>query len=414
MNLKFSNPIFETTYRRRDGSIINVEISAAKVEIDGRQLVYNAARNITERKHTEDALQKSSRLYQQLVEASMDGYWMFDGNGRLLDVNDTYARKSGYTRDELLDMRISDLEAQMDAVEITDKIQQFMQAGHARFETMHRSKDGTIWPLEASLAFLPQDGGRFFSFMRDISERKKTEQELRERNEGMEQLLKQEVATQTAAAIAHELNQPLLAIAACSDAALRTFESGVIDRELIAQSLILNKEQAMRAGESLRHLFNILHNQAPVAEAFDINLQIQDSLAEFRKKYMPQFREVLKLERKLPLIHASRLHVQIVIINLLRNSIEAMQAASIRTPELTMYTTKDGNMARFTILDNGPGFQVKDMEHIFEAFYTTKPTGIGMGLKISRSLIKSNGGKLWAESTPGRGATFHFTLPLAL
>ncbi|HEU0234273.1 MAG TPA: PAS domain S-box protein [Gallionella sp.] len=419
--LKFSNPIFETMHRRRDGSMINVEISTAKVEIDGQQLVFCAARNITLRKQAENALLKSKDLLRSIVENTPVCIFWKDRNSRYLGCNTQFAKDAGYSSpDELIgktDFEMS-YKDQAELYRTDDKA--VMESGIPKldYEEYLTTPEGKmVWIRTSKVPLRDEDNVviGILGIYKDITEQRKAEQELHERGEKMEQLLKQEIATQTAAAIAHELNQPLLAIAACSDAALRTFESAGIDKEQLSQSLILNKEQAIRAGESLRHLFSVLHDQIPVAEVFDLNLQIQNSLDEFRKRNMLQFHEELKLESELPLVHASRLHIQMVTINLLRNSIEAMQAASIPTSELTMTvrTIKDGNMAQVTILDNGPGLQAREMEHIFDAFYTTKPTGIGMGLKISRSLIKANGGNLWAESTSGRGTAFHFTLPLA-
>lgn len=424
-NLKLTNPIFETIHRRRDGSTINVEVSAAKMEINGRQLVFNAARNITERKHAEDALRKSKDLLQSIVENAPVRIFWKDRASRYLGCNTQFAKDAGCASPvELIGKTDFDLEWRCQAELYHADEKAVMESGIPKldYEEPLMNPDGkVVWGRTSKVPLRDKDNKvtGLLGIYSDITEQKKVEQELRDRNEGIEQLLKQQVATQTAAAIAHELNQPLLAITACSDAALRTFkskcfdESRCIEKEQLSQSLILNKEQAIRAGKSLRHLFSVLHDQVPVAEAFDLNLQIQSSLDEFRKKYMPPFHEARKLERKFPLVQASRLHTQIVMTNLLRNSMEAMQAAHIPTPELTVRTTQDGIMARVTIQDNGPGLEAHDMEHIFDAFYTTKPTGIGMGLKISRSLIKANGGNLWAESTPGQGSAFHFTLPLA-
>lgn len=420
-NLEFSNPVFETIHRCRDGSMINVEISATKVEIDGRQLIYNAARNITERKQAEDALRKSKDLLRSIVENTPLCIFWKDYDLRYLGCNTQFAKDAGYSSpDELVGK--TDFEMgwrdQAELYRADDRVVMGSGIPKLDYEEPLTTPEGKMAWVRTSKVPLRDKNHAVFGILgiyEDITEQRRAEQELRKRSEEMEQLFRQAIATQTAAAIAHELNQPLLAIAACSDAVLRTFDSGVIDKEQLTQSLILNKEQAIRAGESLRHLFSILHDRVPVSEVFDLNLQLKDSFDEFRKKHMPHFRQVLNLESKLPLVHASRLHVQIVIINLLRNGIEAMEMASIPPSEffLTMHTARDGGMARVTIMDNGPGLKASDMEHIFETFYTTKPTGIGMGLNISRSLIRANGGNLWAEPTPGCGTAFHFTLPLA-
>src|SRR3569833_580341 len=133
----------------------------------------------TERRETALALEESAKRYHDVLHTSLDGYLTCDIEGRLYDVNDAYLRKSGYTHAELLKMRLADLEAQMDAASVAEQLRRFMYVGHARLETRHRAKDGTVWPLEISLVFLPQSGGRFFCFMRDITERKRAEESMR-------------------------------------------------------------------------------------------------------------------------------------------------------------------------------------------------------------------------------------------
>lgn len=123
-------------------------------------------------------MEDSANRYHKIIQTSLDGFWMVDMEGRILEVNDTYVDRSGYTREELLLLRVQDLETTMDTPQIGTRLKQLAVAGHAIFETKHRAKDGTLWPLEASAGFLPQEGGRFFSFMRDISERRKAEEEM--------------------------------------------------------------------------------------------------------------------------------------------------------------------------------------------------------------------------------------------
>jgi signal transduction histidine kinase len=118
----------------------------------------------------------------------------------------------------------------------------------------------------------------------------------------------------------------------------------------------------------------------------------------------------------LPQIRANRIHVQKVLLNLLNNGIEAMQAVSVPLPslELLIVTVNRGGFAQMTIQDNGPGIKKENINRLFEPFFTTKSDGIGMGLAISRSLIEENGGQLWFDHQEGRGATFHLTLPVAI
>ena len=123
-------------------------------------------------------MEESANHYHKIIQTSLDGFWMVGMDGRILEVNEAYARRSGYSREELLQLRIQDLEITIENNQVDERLRHLAVAGHAIFETKHRAKDGTIWPLEVSAGFLPQEGGRFFGFMRDISERRRAAEEM--------------------------------------------------------------------------------------------------------------------------------------------------------------------------------------------------------------------------------------------
>lgn len=131
-----------------------------------------------EKKRALQFLEESANRYHKIVQTSLDGFWMVDMEGRILEVNEAYVRRSGYAHEELLRLRIRDLEAMMGDAQIGARLKYLAVAGHASFETKHRAKDGTLWPAEVSAGFLPQEGGRFFGFMRDITERRRAEEEM--------------------------------------------------------------------------------------------------------------------------------------------------------------------------------------------------------------------------------------------
>lgn len=131
-----------------------------------------------ERQRAMELIQENANRYHCIIESSLDGFWMVDLNGRLLEVNDAYMKRSGYSREELLNLRLPDLNKGMDAKQIQDVYRRLQTDGHAFFETKHRAKDGSLWPVEVSSGFLNQEDGRFFSFIRDIGERRKSEEEM--------------------------------------------------------------------------------------------------------------------------------------------------------------------------------------------------------------------------------------------
>ena len=256
---------------------------------------------------------------------------------------------------------------------------------------------------------------RSLGTVQDITSRKILEKEIQEQRNEMDALQKTQIAAQTASAIAHEVNQPLLAIATYSNAALMLLKAGNPDLEKISKAVEASERQALRAGQSIREMILFLNMREFPTETFELNNEITGILAAARAEHELQFQTTLQLEDGLPLIRANRVHVRKVLLNLLHNGIEAMQEAGVPLAAITISvrTIADKNVAQVTIRDNGPGFTDVDIQRLFEPFFTTKAKGIGMGLTISRSLIEANGGQLWVDPQESPGATFHLTLPFS-
>ena len=165
---------FETAHRRKDGSVIQIEVSCCGVEIGGRGYMYASSRDITQRKQIEIGLQR----YKLLIETALDGVWVTDLQGNILDVNNAYSEMSGYTMAELQKMHISQLEAKEQHQDVADHITKLITQGYDRFETRHRRKDGHIIEIEVAATYAAEMQ-QFFVFCRDITERKKAEEALR-------------------------------------------------------------------------------------------------------------------------------------------------------------------------------------------------------------------------------------------
>jgi PAS domain S-box-containing protein len=174
---------FETRHRHRDGSIRDVQVSARLVRLRDRKYLATIWRDITAKKQAEAALRERDATYRAAIESSADGFWIADLDGRLLEANEAYVKRSGYERAELLTKRVSDLEARETPAEIAARIQRVVAGGANRFESLHRAKDGTIWPVELTVAHWPIAGGRMFAFIRDVTRRQRSEALLRVRLE---------------------------------------------------------------------------------------------------------------------------------------------------------------------------------------------------------------------------------------
>jgi C4-dicarboxylate-specific signal transduction histidine kinase len=217
------------------------------------------------------------------------------------------------------------------------------------------------------------------------------------------------------ASIAHELNQPLGAVVNNASACLRWLAGQAPNLEEARQSAALIIADGHRAGEIISGIRALVNKAPPQKDWLDINETITEVIALARSE--AQKNRVLlqtQLSSDLPLILGDRIQLQQVILNLIINAIEAMSGVGENPRELLVGSAKDESQGVLVaVRDSGPGLDPKNLDHIFTAFYTTKPQGMGMGLAISRSIIEAHGGRLWATANDGPGATFQFTLQVS-
>ncbi len=174
---------FEWEHQQLHGKPFAADVLLTRMEVDGQVSMQATVRDITERKRAESMLRASEERHRLILGTAMDGFWLVDTQGHLLEVNEAYCRMSGYSEQELLTMSISDLEATELPVETASHIQKVVSEGEDRFESVHRRKDGSTFNVEVSCQFKPIEGGRIVGFMRNITARKKTEENLRESEE---------------------------------------------------------------------------------------------------------------------------------------------------------------------------------------------------------------------------------------
>jgi PAS domain S-box-containing protein len=255
---------------------------------------------------------------------------------------------------------------------------------------------------------------------RDITERKRAEAEAcendrRYREMQMELAHANRVATmgQFTASIAHEVNQPIAAMVTNAEAALRWLRAGSSHQEKVQQSLTSIVEDGTRAGEVINRIRALIKKAPPRKDRLEINGVILEIIDLTRSEAMKYGISVLtELAVHLPVVEADRVQLQQVLLNLIVNSLEAMGAANEGPRELLIRTgIIESSGVLVAVQDSGPGLEAAMLERVFESFYTTKPTGLGLGLSICRSIIEAHGGRLWASTNQQRGTTFQFTLP---
>jgi two-component system, LuxR family, sensor kinase FixL len=419
-------PLVETTLHRLDGSQREIEVSAAPVTFHGRPAVQAIYRDIGERKRTEQALRVARERLQFLLAST--AIVIYSGKARgdygTSFMSDT-RRLTGYEAQRFIDEPRFWVE-RIHAEDLPRVVQamQAVQMGAERFELEYRflCADGQYrWMHDAAQAVRNEAGEveEIAGYWHDVSERKRTEQQLHAQQAQAEIMQEQLVVSHTVAAIAHEMNQPLNAIASYNEAALRLLQAGNAQPEKLLRVLESSVQQAQRAGRTMRDLLATLETRAAAPEPIDLVVCVRLAIEAFAAEADAAPRVQLDAPPLLPRAQAAAVQVQKVLLNLLRNGAEAMHAAGTQHQRLTVSVraaAADG-LLQVSVRDAGTGVAAHLAGEIFQPLFTTKARGTGMGLAISRSLIEAQGGKLWLEGAGEQpdapGACFHFTLPIA-
>ena len=361
-----------------------------------------------------DLAEREAKI-RRLVDANIVGIFLWDFEGRILEANDAFLRMIGYDREDLAAGRIrwTDLtplewlerDAQsLSEVKITGRLQPF--------EKEYFRKDGSRVPVLIGVAVFEEGGNEGVAFVLDLTDRKQAEAEAREMQ--MELAHANRIATvgQLTTSIAHEINQPIGATVTNAQAALRWLRAEPPNLQALGRALDRIVQDGNRAGSIIHQIRALIKKAPPRTESLAINDAILEIIAVTRSEVTKQGITLrTQLAQGLPDIEGDRVQLQQVVLNLILNAIEAMSQTSDGTRDLFISSAPDGaDGVQVTVRDSGPGFDPGILERVFEPFYSTKPTGLGMGLSICRSIINAHGGRLWAEVNEPHGAIFRFTV----
>ena len=382
-------------------------------------------KEVADRKHAEEGLRSSEEKHRVIVEAANDAVVSMDESGAILLANPATRRIFGYDSAEMVGKPMTMLMPEMMRKLHENGFKRYLDTGKRHLnwqgvEVTAQRKDGQEFPVEVSFGELTSDGHKVFTgFIRDISERKQAEDQLRasERNLQMTQAELARVSRLTtmgelAASIAHEVNQPLTAVINNASACLRLLANRSLEPEVLRRALEGVVADGTRASAVLARIRAFIKKEPAEKSELDINEVIQEVLAlAGRELYENRVLPDRQLNTDLPTVLADRVQLQQVLLNLIMNGVEAMAAVTDRPRLLGVQSrTDESGDVLIAVSDSGTGVG-SELDRVFNPFFTTKENGMGMGLSISRSLVESHGGRLWAAPNSPYGAVFSFTLP---
>ena len=373
---------------------------------------------ITQRMSTEEVLRKQRDYTSAVLDIVSALVVVLDNKGRIVSFNRACEKTTGYNFDEVRGKTVWDLFVPPEEVDAVKNVfyKLFITQHLNHFENHWLIRSGEKRLLAWNGVVLKRQGPVDYIIGTgiDITEQRRAEELERQRMLELAHVSRLSTMGEMATEIAHELNQPLTAIASYSDTCIRLMNSLNFQSADLHEALSEIAGQSERAGEMIRRLRSFARKETPEQLPLDINALVQGMVrltnVEARWNHV-EF--VLNLGDSLPQVAADKVLIEQVIINLIRNAIDAMGDHQCETRRLTIRSiVNKQDFLEVSIEDTGPGLSYDVLTKIFQPFYTTKSTGMGMGLSLSQSIIEAHGGKIWAANNEGNGAIFRFTLPL--
>ncbi len=369
-------------------------------------------------------LQEREAKVRRLVDSNIIGIHIWDFQGQVSEANDAFLRIVDYSRDDLLSgiIRWPDLTPPEWRSRDEQAKAELKATGSAKpFEKEYVRKDGSRVPVLVGAAAFGERQDQGVAFILDLTDQKRAQQEVRDSERRYLELQmvlahSNRVATmgQLTASIAHEVKQPITAMATYASAALRWLTARPPNLDEVRQALNRIASDSVRANNIVDRTRAFFKKEPRRKDGLDLNETILELIGFMRGEADKHEVElVVELADGLPQIHGDRVQLQQVLLNLMINAIEAMSATQVGERTLLIRTAKsEADELCVTVQDSGPGLDAGTPESVFEAFFTTKPNGLGMGLPICRTIVESHGGSLWVTSNSPTGATFQFTLPV--
>jgi PAS domain S-box-containing protein len=406
---------FEHRLLMPDAAVKHVRVFFRDIGKPGVPEFIGAATDITEWKVAEEKLRQSEAYLAEAQRLSATGTFGWSvGDDRHFWSEETF-RIFGYGRSTPIS-----LQAILNRVhpEDLELVRQLIAGAREGRDIDHEYRllmpDGTVKHVHIVAHAVRDWSGRLeiVGALQDVTQRRRSEEALGQLRSDLAHFARVASIGALTASIAHEVNQPLAGLVTNASTCLRMLASEPPDVDGACRTARRAIRDAVRASEVISGLRALLSRKPPAAGLVDLNEATREVLVLSRSE-LQRGRAVTRLElaEELPVVTGDRIQLQQVIINLLRNAFEAMTDVEDRPREIVIRTACDDERVFLSVRDSGVGFEPHGAERLFEAFYTTKPDGMGIGLSVSRSIIESHGGRLWAIPSVGPGATFAFSIP---
>jgi PAS domain S-box-containing protein len=365
-------------------------------------------------------LKASEARYLDLYDNAPDMFISVDiASRRVIECNETFLKVTGFSRSEIIDRHVYDLYHPDCLDDARQSLGEFLSTGNTQgLELLLLRVDGGVIDVSLNVSTVQDEEGCLLysrAVLRDITAKKLAEAQVKIQETELAHVARLSTMGEMATGLSHEINQPLAAIAAYAEGAAMRLRNGDVDEARLAQVVDRISADAHRAGEVIRRLRKFVQKREPDRKQVDLNEIVMD-VVQFISTDARQ-RDVLigfDLEEDLPSIRADSIEIQQVLLNLILNGCDSMQETDPVDRRLMIYTRSgEKETIEVDVEDRGHGMSEGMAEQVFEAFFTSKKEGLGMGLAISRSIIESHGGRIWATQNAEGGATFHISLPFA-
>jgi len=373
-------------------------------------------KKVEELRHSKHQLLEREAKLNSIFNASVEGIITIDMANIIVSANAAVETIFGYKPEELAGCSINKLIPSSPKTMNDDSLPGTKRCINQIQEVEGLHKNGSMVPLDLSVAEFSIDNAHYFAnIVRDVSLRKHREQQDKAHLDELAHVTRLGLMGEMASGIAHEVNQPLSAISSYTQVSLNLVNNENPDLVKLTEILYKTQQQALRAGRIIHRMREFVKSHAKHRSSADINTLIHDAaslcIAELKQNGI---KLSFELENKLPPIYVDHIQIEQVIINLVRNSVDALQNLPPKQQrQLTIHSRLTfNNSIQVRVKDNGPGLDADQQQQILIPFYTTKADGMGMGLSISRSLVEAHEGTLHFNSEPGKGTTFYFTLPI--